>query len=505
MSDDLEPRRREEDDADAFESLFESFQQGAEAPELESEEESSSKGVFDKLRSLLGRRKAGKKRREQVEQASQVSAQAQDVEGAPVFIGADGQLDIEATRESLLGDLEEEETASTEASAEREREKEGGFLKRLGLSTFQAGCLGFLLIAVLGVYGALGVIIVGNRSQWLPALASPVPTLTPLSTGDLGMATEISQLSPSPSLSPTPDEEEPDEPEMTATSIPTPTSQPFVSTRFDLQVMRNPTDLDLRQQRGEEYLRLKAYEDAAREFEYILSQETERATAHLGLGQATFFLRRWGEAEAELGTAISFDEDLEDAHFWLGLLLYLQGRYETSMREFDWAAEINPEHPRNEAWLARAAVEQGQLSEAQGAVERALGLDEEYPLAYVARAEAAALVEDYESAQGDLLYARDLAPHDFEVLNALARLYGDHFPARLSEAEQIAKQAQNWATWRIDEARALHALGRAYLAQGRKEAALDVLAEASDLASVEGATALPQIMADFDRAIVSGD
>jgi len=269
--------------------------------------------------------------------------------------------------------------------------------------------------------------------------------------------------------------------------------------------MHNPTDLDLRQKRGEEYLRLKACQEAVWEFQYILDQDKEHAAAHLGLGRAYFFLLRWEDAEAELGTAISFDDELEDAHFWLGKLLYLEGRYEASMREFDWAAEINPDTPRNEAWLARAAVKNDDLTEAQGAAERAISLDDREPLAYVARAEAEILAENYEAAQGDLLYSKDLAPHNFEVLNALARLYTDHFEERLGEAERIAQQAQNWATWSVDEARAVHTLGRVYLAQGRKEAALETLARASDLARVDGEVAIPEIMTDFDRAVAPED
>ncbi|MGC9397896.1 MAG: tetratricopeptide repeat protein [Anaerolineae bacterium] len=501
MSDDLRPTRDEgeEEETEEFESLFESFQrEGKRARPAEptvSSQEDRGGGLLGMLRSLTGRRKAGQKRRESVARAASPSF-SEETEKVPAFTGLD-ELDIEAARESLLTGLEEEE--GEEAVDSRKRKSHRGIAERLGLKRGQAVVLGLLLIMVLLVYVALGIIILRSRAQWAAVLPSPEPRLTSttLPLGDVGGRT------PSPSPAPAEDEasEEGKGAVTTPTVTPTATPRPAVTTRFDLQVMRNPTDLGLRLERGWEYLRLQAYEEAVSDFSYMIEQDPERAEAYLGLGQSYVFLRRWEEAEAALGTAISFAEDLEEAHFWLGQLLYLQGRYEEAMAEFDWAAEIHPENPRNEAWLARAAVRLQDLTEAQGAIERALALDDRYVLTYVAYAELETLEENYAEAQGHLLYARDLAPHDFEVLNALARLYVDHFPERWAEAEVLAQWALNWATWSVERARALHTLGRLRLAEGRYEEAREVLARASDLATVDGEVALPELAADFDRAL----
>lgn len=501
MADDLKPRR-EEDDSEEYESLFESFQSREERPQKKKKKAESTEkgGLLGFFRSLTGRRKASEQRRESAEQAMDADSE-EDTARAPVFTGLDGEMDIETARESLLVGLEEEEEEEQKqkSSPARERKSRQGLAKRLGLKRGQALVLGLLMVMVLLVYVAFGIIVVRSRSQWAASLATVEPTVIATLPEEAGAGS----AAPSPSPSPTSDEESEGatKPTVTPTITPTPTPQPSVATRFDLQVMRNPTDLDLRVERGLEYLRLGAPEEAVLDFEYVVNQDFEYAEAHLGLGRAYYLLRRWGEAEEELGTAISLNEDLEDAHFWLGKLFYLQGAYEESAQEFDWAAEINPENPRNETWLARAAVENVDLTEAQGAVERALSLDDRYPLAYVARAEAEVLAENYESAQGDLLYAKDLAPYNFEVLNALARLYAEHFPERVGEAEQLAQQALNWATWSMDEARALHTLGRVRLVQGRREDALEVLAQASDQATVDGAVALPELVEDFDRAL----
>ena len=182
-------------------------------------------------------------------------------------------------------------------------------------------------------------------------------------------------------------------------------------------------------------------------------------------------------------------------------MLYYAGRYDEAAREFDWAAELNPDNPRNEAWLALAAAHSGQLQEAEAAAERALALDARFAPAYLGRAQVRIAQGDFEAAQGDLLYARNLAPYDFETLNALARFYADHVPERLVEAERLVQQAQNWTTWDIQRAQALQTLGRIYLIQGRKQEAKQVLARASDLATVDGRIGLPELVEDFDRAI----
>ncbi|NBD35237.1 MAG: hypothetical protein GVY30_04470, partial [Chloroflexi bacterium] len=104
-----------------------------------------------------------------------------------------------------------------------------------------------------------------------------------------------------------------------------------------------------------------------------------------------------------------------------------------------------------------------------------------------------------EAAHGDLLYARELAPYNFEVLNALARFYADTMSERLVEAEQVAQYALNWAESEIDQARALHTLGRIYIAQGRTQEAKETLSRAADLATSGGKVAYKELSDDMDK------
>ncbi|MEA3308960.1 MAG: hypothetical protein U9Q70_05555 [Chloroflexota bacterium] len=463
-----------------FESLFESFHEPEDATPVKSENSedrlSALRGLF---KSITGRKRlAGK----------------HDTNTSPANRAATGEvmdlsspLDLDSARMDMLSP----EGAEPVTPQQLKKKSSSTASRRLRLSRVQLAILGILLVLVLAVYGGLVVVMLYSRAEWAtPPVTEPVVT-EPTPASEL--------LTPTA----TPLEAEAEEHvEPTATVPPaTATPQPSVATRLDLQVMRDPHNLDLRLDRGAEYLRLGDYAAALRDFEYAEDLDQERAEVHLGQGRAYIFLRRWQEAEAALGTAISFNSELEAAHFELGRLFYYEARYAESAQEFDWAAELNREEPLNEAWLARAAVQNDDLEEAQGALGRVFSMTEELPVAYLARAQVWILEEDYEAAQGDLLYAKSLAVHDFEILNSLARFYLEYMPERRGDAEFLAEQAKNWAQGDIETALALQTLGRLRMAQGRQEEAKQLFAQASDLATVDGQVGLPELAADIDALL----
>lgn len=466
-------------DDEEFESLFESLS-GAEsqtAPQKESKRDPGKRfSIF-------------KRRRQATEASAAVPAEEAEAE-MPAFDpeALKAPLDLDAARQEFLTPEPLEEpgpmaipTAADEARAPVRKPKSKA--RSTKVKPGQLALLGVLLILVLGVYGALALIITRTRPQ---AVATPI-SLQELETTNVPTAT------PTPYVEPT------------ATSIPhTPTAAPLpaISTQFDLQVLRDPDNIDLRIKRGNKYLELRAYDLAVEDFEHALALDPENSSSYIGSGQAHFFSRRWEQAEAALRAALKIDENNEEAHFWLGTIIYYQGRYAEAADEFDWAAELNPENPRNEAWLALAAAQDEQLEEAEAAAERALALDDRFVTAYLGRAQVRIHQANIEAAQGDLLYARNLEPYDFETLHMLGRFYADYVPERIVEAERLVLQAQNWTTWDLQRAQALHTLGRIYLEQGRNEEARQALVQASDLALVDGQISLPDLSADLDRALV---
>ena len=474
---------RPKDADDEFESLFESF--GTAEPKAPAQP-AKKRGPGERF-SIF-------KRRRQASQAAQAITEDAPETPAPTFDPAalKAPLDLDAARHEFLLPEDEPplpESAPAAAQPKTKAQRPAKKQKRARdkkVKPLQLIILGGLLILVIGVYGALALIILRTRPQ---AAEPPTPAV------ELLTLTEET-LAPTPTPSNTPP---PTRPPVSAT--PTGPPPPLVSTHIDLRLLQDPDNVGLRIERGYKYLELRAYDLAVSDFEYALQLDDRNPRIHVGLGQAHFFARRWERAEAVLGTAIAYTEDDEEAHFWLGVVLYYAGRYDEAAREFDWAAELNPDNPRNEAWLALAAAHSGQLQEAEAAAERALALDARFAPAYLGRAQVRIAQGDFEAAQGDLLYARNLAPYDFETLNALARFYADHVPERLVEAERLVQQAQNWTTWDIQRAQALQTLGRIYLIQGRKQEAKQVLARASDLATVDGRIGLPELVEDFDRAI----
>ncbi len=342
--------------------------------------------------------------------------------------------------------------------------------------------LGIMILFVLGAYALLVTIVITNSPQ------TPVATPAVLPTVD-----QQSLLVDAPTPTPA-------APTETPTPMPTPTRAPSVSTRFDLQLLREPDNVELLLDRGNEYLRLGAYTLALTDFARAQELAPQRPESSLGQGRALLYLRRWDEAEAAFREALRLNFGMSEAHFWLGRLYYYQGLYQQAARQFDWAAEYTPDYAEAEAWLALASVELYDLPEASGAVERAFQWDAQLPINYVARAWTQVLAGDLEGAQGDLIYAQGLAPYNFDVLNAQARFYADYRPERLAEAERLALQAQRWARWDIEEAQALHTLGRVYLQRGLIDSARTTLLRAVELATVDEQLMLPQLAEDVQRA-----
>jgi tetratricopeptide (TPR) repeat protein len=374
-----------------------------------------------------------------------------------------------------------------------------------GFTRGQVVVLGVLGVLVVVVYGVL-IFTVVRTTRTLQAGAGQ-PLAPEATTGEGVTVVRLGQGTPQQTLASQaePTKSATNTPVPTATPHPTSTPVPAISTQFDYDISMDPNNVELRLQRGNEYLDAEVYGLALMDFEHAQSVDPERAEIYLGMGKAYFHLRRWKDAEAALGTAVSFNHDLRDAHFWLGKLYYYQGRYEEAAKEFDWAAEIDPTYAEAETWLAIASYHADNPQEAMAAAERALAMDEHLPLAYVARAWAWVIQEEIsqtqaiERAQGDMIYAQGLAPYDFEISNQLARFYTEYRPERLSEAEQLAHSALNWAESDLQKALALQTLGRIYLAQGRKEDARNILNQASDLATADGKLALAGLSKDLEK------
>ena len=286
-------------------------------------------------------------------------------------------------------------------------------------------------------------------------------------------------------------------------SFPLPPSVPGAPfTRFDREIQENPEFIDLYQLRGQEYIDKGAYEAALADFQYVLSVNNSRAEAHAGTGRVYFHMRRWHEAELAFQSALALNDELSTAYFWLGHIYYYKGEYKAAFHAYDMAAEYDRSNAAAEAWLAITSAQMGDYFETLGAVTRAMSITQDLSVVFVASSWENLLQEppDIDGAQGDLLYARELEPNSFITLNALAIFYLNYRPERLAEAELLAHYARNWAQNDIEQAMALHTLGRVYLAKGLNADAEKVFIQAMDLSTVDGFVILPDLPDDFNRS-----
>lgn len=363
--------------------------------------------------------------------------------------------------------------------------------KGKGLTPGQILILLLLGISIILAYFVLVSVIRGtlsaNRSQNGTVIPAETPGAAPIAPAT------FTPIPPTPTRSLA----------AIATPTQTPTPLPLAATQFDQQVSVNPDDIELRLQRGAEYLSLGAYVAALADFEHAQSLDDRRAEVYVGIGQARYQLLDWPAAESALLTAISFNEDLPEPYFGIGMIYYMQGRYGEATKEFDRAAEKNPDYAEAEAWLAIAAAQSGDAGEAMAAAGRAISLTQKSAIVHIARSWAYRVQSppNIDAAQGDLLYAQKLAPYNLEVLIALAQFYTDYRPERIIEAEQLGHYAIQWAKNDLERARALHTLGHTYLAQERKDDAKKVLVEAADLTTYEGQVLLGGVVEDLERAL----
>ena len=361
--------------------------------------------------------------------------------------------------------------------------------KRPGLlssfTTLQKVVLITLTLAILATWGlALSRILNASkarRTESAAALTSPTaaPTMSP-----------TEHVTPAQAIT-------------ASTPTAPPIEEPPVHTRFDTQIALDPNNPDLYLRRGREYLQAGAYDAAIQDFSKVLTLDPSCADGYAGLGWAYFHTWAWEASQEAFENALALNPDLIEAYFGLGKLYLYQGMYVKAAKAFDQAAAINPQDAEAEAWLAIASAKFNDVEEALGAVERAKAQNDQLPLVYIAQSWARRIQTppDIDGAQADLLYAQDLGPTDFEVLNALAEFYVEWRPERLAEAERLAVYAHEWATNDIERAIALHTLGRVYLAMDRQEDALQALQEAAAMASAEnGKVLLVGLAADLARA-----
>lgn len=123
---------------------------------------------------------------------------------------------------------------------------------------------------------------------------------------------------------------------------------------------------DLMKIKGDALQRARDHGQAEAHYRTVLN-ERELPWAQLGLGQALFHQRRFGEAEQVLQQAIGMKENFVAAHDWLARAQEAQGDTTAAEKTLRRAVELSPKNLRRQKALGEAALENGHLDVAESA------------------------------------------------------------------------------------------------------------------------------------------
>ncbi len=122
------------------------------------------------------------------------------------------------------------------------------------------------------------------------------------------------------------------------------------------------------------YMRLKSYEEAAKEYEEVLKVDPFNIYAHLNYGVLYEALGKEDEAMRMYEKAIEVDASFAVAFNYIGNIHYRNGRYRDAIKSYHKAVELNPTDANCWDNLASAYLKARMLKEAAESYEKALGI-----------------------------------------------------------------------------------------------------------------------------------
>jgi tetratricopeptide (TPR) repeat protein len=251
-----------------------------------------------------------------------------------------------------------------------------------------------------------------------------------------------------------------------------------------------PRSAEVQNYVGEFFARQRDVESALERFRVAanlaleMEDENEKVAGfHYNLARILAVTKRAAEARSSFRTAIQLDPQHALAHTGLARLLQDENRWAESMRHLEQALATEPDTAPAHVYLGVALVEQRELARAAGHFEKALRVD---PQSIDARAHLANVL----AAQGKLaaavpLYRELLRAHPESDAIALKLAWclatcRDEELRSGTEAVQLAQRVADAAD--VKEPAVLDVLAAAHAEAGDFEKALDIIADAEELA-----------------------
>ena len=91
--------------------------------------------------------------------------------------------------------------------------------------------------------------------------------------------------------------------------------------------------------------RAKRYEDAAQQYQKVISYNDQNIDAYIGLGSTYLALAKLNDALDVLNLAIKVDSENVDAFFNRGVVQSKQGKYDQAISDFQKVLDLQPNYP----------------------------------------------------------------------------------------------------------------------------------------------------------------
>jgi len=211
-------------------------------------------------------------------------------------------------------------------------------------------------------------------------------------------------------------------------------------------------------------------EQAAVEFEKVISAKPDDATAYYNLGTLYLRMDRLPESREYLDRAVKLRPDYAEAWNNLGMIAAKDGQEEEAIRDFQRSLAIRPTYQTALVNLGNLLRRKGSLGEAQELLERAVQVSPDDPEANYSLGMLYAKQNQFQPAADYLEKALALRPDYVDALNNLGVLFARE--EKYAEAQQEFEHCIRIAP-KFDQA--YINLARVYVALNEKEKAREIL------------------------------
>ena len=141
---------------------------------------------------------------------------------------------------------------------------------------------------------------------------------------------------------------------------------------YEKSLELNPDNPRVHYKKGILFTVNRTNEDAIKEFQAVLKKDSKHALAHVGLGQASFQMRKYEDAVKYFQKAIELDPNLWKAHNLLGVIYDYKNRHKKAAQEYRTAIALKPDNGSSYNNLGISYSLQGDYKLAKEAFKEAL-------------------------------------------------------------------------------------------------------------------------------------